>query len=500
VEHQSGADGQPVTVVETHVSTLFFTADRVFKLKKAVATGFLDFRDPAARREACHREVELNRRLAPDVYLGVADLSLDGEELDYFVVMRRLPPARRLSAVLDEPVAVSHLERIAELVAGFHATAERGPAIDEAASPDALIELWRTGVQQLAPFVPEVLSAEEVEHLWSLAQEYLQGRRSLVEDRVAAGRACDGHGDLLAEDIFCMDDGPRILDCLEFDDHLRYGDVLADVAFLAMDLERLGRADLARHFMTAYLEASGDHWPESLAHVHVAYRAHVRSKVACIRHAQGDPEAAGTARALHAIALDHLQQARVLLVIVGGAPGTGKSTLAGGLSGELGALLLSSDDLRAEVVPGAAGEPRRLHEQRYAPDRVDAVYAELLSRAQRLLAEGHSVVLDASWASARQRVRARELAAAGSAELVELCCSCAPDVAAARIEARIARGGSNSEVTTDIAATLASERDPWPEAVMIETSHEPAEVRRIALTAVRAAAKEPPWRDAGEID
>ena len=106
--------------------------------------------------------------------------------------------------------------------------------------------------------------------------------------RIAEGRAVDGHGDLLADDIFCLDDGPRILDCIEFDEALRLGDGLSDVAFLAMDLEHLGRPDLAQRFLDAYREATADVWPSSLEHHHVAYRAQVRAKVAAIRAAQGD--------------------------------------------------------------------------------------------------------------------------------------------------------------------------------------------------------------------
>ena len=141
-----------------------------------------------------------------------------------------------------------------------------------------------------------------------------------------AGRARDGHGDLLADDIFLLDDGPRVLDCLEFDDALRLDDVLADVAFLAMDLERLGRPDLAERFLAAYRAASGDTWPSSLAHHHIAYRAQVRAKVSAIRAEQGVPDSADKAQALLRLALAHLEAGRVRLVLVGGLPGTGKST------------------------------------------------------------------------------------------------------------------------------------------------------------------------------
>src|SRR5690606_13545776 len=173
-------------------------------------------------------------------------------------------------------------------------------------------------------------------------------RRRRSGRRVAAGRACDGHGDLLADDVFCLDDGPQVLDCLEFDDALRYEDVLADVAFMAMDLERLGRADLAEHFLDAYRRAAGEDWPASLAHHHIAYRAQVRAKVTAIRAQQGDAGSVDAARALLKLCFDHLEAGRVRLILVGGAPGTGKSTLAAGLAASLGATVLRSDVIRKE--------------------------------------------------------------------------------------------------------------------------------------------------------
>lgn len=470
-----------ISTVETHVSTLFFTADRVFKLKKSVRSGFLDFTTAAARRDACRREVELNRRLSPDVYLGVADLTMDGEDLDHFVVMQRMPPERRLAELLDDARVDTHLGRLADLLARFHAAAARGPEIDAAASPASVRELWRTGHDQLQPFTGTVLAADDVDRMWMLAAEFVDGRGGLIEARVEAGRACDGHGDLLAEDIFCMDDGPRVLDCLEFDDQLRYGDVLADVAFLAMDLERLGRPDLGTLFLRLYQDASGDSWPEALAHFHLAYRAHVRSKVACLRQQQGDDAATEQARTLHSMALAHLERARGRLVLVGGAPGTGKTTLARNLAQAIGAVHLSTDALRDQVVPADAGPAGHLHTGRYAPDRVGAVYDELLARADRSLRGGERVVLDASWSTVSGREEARRIARAASVPLTEICCVVPDAVARERIEHRSRRGGDSSEVTPVIAGQLAAQREPWPEAAVVDTSSDPEASLRVAV-------------------
>ena len=162
----------------------------------------------------------------------------------------------------------------------------------------------------------------------------------------------DGHGDLLAEDIFCLDDGPRILDCLAFDDELRWGDVLGDVAFLVMDLERLGHPDLARSLLADHGEFSGEHHPGSLAHLYVAQRALVRAKVAALRTSQtgsGKGPTTPEVEALLGMAVGHLRRAEVRLALVGGLPGSGKSTLAGRMADELGWVVLSSDAVRRDA-------------------------------------------------------------------------------------------------------------------------------------------------------
>ena len=223
-----------------------------------------------------------------------------------------------------------------------------------------------------------------------LVARWLTSHHALLETRIAEGHICDGHGDLQASDIFCLDDGVRILDCLEFSDTLRWDDVCADVAFLAMDLERLGRPDAARMFVRAYERHSGARLPPSLLHLHIALRAYVRAKVACLRSEQS-AVALDSTHDLQVLALKHLRSARSALLLVGGLPGTGKSTLAAGLADETGWVLVRSDEVRQQ---------RPLVPDRYAPEAVAAVYDELLRTAREHLEQGESVILDASWVSA----------------------------------------------------------------------------------------------------
>ncbi|HVW31839.1 MAG TPA: AAA family ATPase [Acidimicrobiia bacterium] len=461
-------------IAETHISVLVSLGDRVYKLKKPVALDFLDFSSREARERACHREVELNRRLAPDVYLGVADVvGEDGVLCDHLVVMRRMPADRRLARLVKDGQPVDDaLDEVARRIAVFHATAPTGEEISAAGRRDAVGAVWEASFDQLGPFTGPVLDPRLCRRVEHLVRRYLAGRAPLFDHRIALGAVRDGHGDLQAEDIFCLDDGPRILDCIEFDDRLRHGDVLADVAFLAMDLERLGAPDAAARFLARSKEFAGGTHPESLVHHYIAARAHVRCKVACFRHAQGDAEAAGAARSLLDLTVRHLEAARVRLVLVGGLPGTGKSTVAAGLADATGWSVLRSDEVRkdraglghATPAPAAPGEGL------YRPAVTDATYAELLRRAGTALAQGESVILDASWSAERHRRAAAGVAEATASDLVELCCVAPPALAEQRISRRLATGADPSDATPLVAAAMAGRFDPWPAASTVDTS------------------------------
>ena len=269
-------DGTDATVrlAETHISILIFTGERVYKIHKPVRFEFLDFRDRADRAADCHREVELNRRLSPDVYLGVADLVMDGEPVEHIVVMRALPDERQLEYLLcSGGVIETRLDSVAATLSAFHATAARSAEISASASPSALEHKWEENFEEVTRLVNTRLDPSVETEVRGLVARWLSTHRALLETRIADGQICDGHGDLQASDIFCLDDGVRILDCLEFSDTLRWDDVCADVAFLAMDLERLGRPDAARMFVRAYERHSGARLPPSLLHLHIALRA-----------------------------------------------------------------------------------------------------------------------------------------------------------------------------------------------------------------------------------
>jgi len=463
-------------VIETHISYVFLIGDRAYKLKKPIRTPFLDYSSRAARLWACEPEVELNRRLSPDVYLGVASI-LDerGQPCDSLVVMRRMPSERSLSHLVRARADVAdEVRKIARLIAGFHSVAARSAAISAAAGIESVRTNWEANFAEMRGSVGPVLDPDAAGRVELLVRRYLSGRAALFAERSERRMACDGHGDLKADDIFCLEDGPRILDCIEFDDRLRYGDVLADVAFLAMDLERLGASRLARAFLRGYAEFSAESHPESLIHHYIAYRAHVRAKVACIRHDQGDHAAAAEARRLLGICLHHLETVRVRLVLVGGLPAAGKSTLASRLADLLGYAVVRSDEIRKDLAGLAhdASAAAPVGEGLYKPELVEATYHEMLRRARLALERGVSVILDATWRDAHMREAARLLAQATCADLVEIDCTAPRSVRRARLARRKGRVAASSDAKLEVLDCMKFDR--WPGAVDVDTSVAPS--------------------------
>lgn len=467
------ADGA-VEIHETHTGLVILAGDRAYKTKKSIATDFLDFRTVEAREKVCAHEVTLNRRLAPDSYLGVGHFhSPDDLPPEPVIVMRRYPDRVRLRSMVErgEPTE-GHLAALAELLARFHAEADCSTAINAGGSVTTIAERWQGNLSELDRYAGELVAADAVCEARRLAMRYVAGRNPLFSARILEHRVIDGHGDLMADDIFCTADGPIPMDCLEFDDQLRYVDSIDDAAFLSMDLEFLGRPDLAAHFLAHYRAASGDQAPESLVHFYIAYRAVVRAKVDCIKFTQGHHEARADARRHLDIALDHLQAATARLILIGGGPGTGKTTLANALTETLDAQVISTDVVRRELQQSGelVGEAGQLDSGLYAPGNVSKVYAVVLERASRLLGQGRSVILDGTWRDARQRRRALEVAQRGSAAVVEIACESQLSEAQDRIESR---RSATSDATAPIAESITT--GAWSGAHTLDTSRPLAE-------------------------
>lgn len=439
---------------QTHISHLFFAGDYVYKLKKPVDLGFLDFSTLEKRRAAAIAELELNRRIAPDVYLDVAAvhrdedgrLSFDAPAIveDVAVVMRRLPEEQRLSKLIQADTVRPELTlELGRLVADFHRRAETSPEIAAYGSLETIRHNWDENFEQTEPFIGRTLTYKTWQTCREEIERYLRAYTDLFRRRVDEGRVRDCHGDLQTDDIFIDSEtgAAYILDCIEFNKRFRYSDTLADTAFLSMDLRSRGAHDLAEAFLDAYYQHSADERLPSLLRFYESYRAYVRGKVRSFVIDQPGPsdrekdEATEEARRFFRQSLADALRLRPRLVLVAGLMGSGKTRHAQELAQRAEARLLHSDVVRKQLAGLAPEEEQRVPFGTgiYANDWTERTYRALVDEARSELAQGNSVVLDASWSRARYRTWAREAAAEREALFAIVECSAPDEVLRARL-------------------------------------------------------------------
>ncbi|MBJ6799297.1 bifunctional aminoglycoside phosphotransferase/ATP-binding protein [Geomonas propionica] len=445
-----------VRLVETHVSYIFITDHFVYKVKKAVDYGFLDFTTLDRRRFYCGEEVRLNRRLCPDVYLGVVELRQSGDGaafagsgkvIDYAVKMKRLPQERMLDQLLKDGAAcAADMARIAAAVASFHAGADQGPQIADCGAPGVIGENWEQNFRQSAPFVGTTLQGRELAEIRQWVHSFLAAGETLFQSRVTGGFIRDCDGDLHSGNI-CLTDPVCIFDCIEFNERFRYIDTAADLAFLLMDLEYAGRPDLSRELLAAYGEASGDLGMAPLLDFYKAQRAFVRGKVTSLRLGQPgmSPEESAAvrdaARRYFRLARGYTLRDRLTptLVLTCGLSGSGKSSLAGELGRELGFDLIRSDLVRKALagVRASGVEPDASYRAGIYSEEMDrATYGALLAQAELSLTGGNGIIVDATFQRRSDRERFRQLAARLGASCLVLETRCPEAVARERLERR----------------------------------------------------------------
>jgi aminoglycoside phosphotransferase family enzyme/predicted kinase len=433
--HSTGA----IELRQTHISYLLFAGDFVYKVKKPLDLGFLDFSTIEKRRHYCEQEVRLNRRLCSGTYLGVVPVSyVDGElkvdargnTVDYAVKMRRLPDEGMMTPLLERGgVTPEMVARIARVMADFHASSERSDEIDSYGGLETAMVNWRENFEQTEPYIGRTITQAQFDDIRAFVDNVAGSDSELFAQRVREWRARDCHGDLRADAVCFVDDGVCIFDCIEFNERFRFSDVAADIAFLAMDLEDRGRQDLSDVLMGQYLGASLDSTLPLVLPFYKCYRAYVRGKVDGFQLDQpeiDDEQKARVAegcRRLFALAHRYATELtpRALMITIG-VSGSGKSHLANALTARLGALLLSSDVMRKRLL-GIDSTERHWDEFErgiYTPEVTERTYEALLDEARLWLEGGKPVVLDATFLRREQREAALRLAAATGASFLAL--------------------------------------------------------------------------------
>jgi len=499
-----------VEFVQTHISLVFIAGDLVFKVKKPVDFGFLDFTTLEKRKHFCEEEIRLNRRLAPDIYLGVAEiregekgalhLKGEGNIVEYAVVMKRLPQERMLKELLRKGMAdISLMDAVAGKLAAFHRLAATGGEIDEIGGGIETIRFnHEENFEQTEKYMG-LIGAGRYRFLRDYVHHFLDRRKKLFFRRMADHRIRDCHGDLHLEHI-CIVDDIVIFDCIEFNERFRYSDTASEVAFLAMDLDFNGYPEYAKAFVEAYVRHSSDREIRKLLSFYECYRAYVRAKVTSFRlddpalGEEGRAEAASAAARYYDLAYTYAARLEEpALILVSGLMGTGKSVLARGLSERLGAEVIRMDVLRKSLL-GISPSERR-HEPFgkgiYAEDVTEKTYAQALGQAEELLRRGKSVIIDASFKKRAARQKAREAAERLQADFFIVECVLPENVLRQRLEKRAADAAEPSDGRWEIFQAQKGDFEPVTERepgmhIMADTSVPPEEtvlevVRRIRL-------------------
>ena len=496
-----------VEFVQTHISYVFLAGASVYKVKKPVNFGFLDFSTLELRRHWCLEEVRLNRRLSPDVYLGVvpvteqgglAALAGAGRVIDWAVHMRRLPQERMLERLIaTDAVPDATALELGEAVGRFHLAAGRGERITALGGRVTAVENWRENFAQAHPFRGNTLAMEDDDAIQTYVAGFLQREESLLAARDAEGYIRDLHGDLRSAQIWALEQPPeppehltsaerallgdlggiRILDCIEFNERLRFCDTASDAAFLAMDFAFRYRQDLADQFLGRYLEVTGDTRLPLLLDFYRCYRAYVRGKVESLALTEREIGArqrrllarrAGRFFRLSARYTSRSPEPRLIAMM--GISGSGKSYLARQLACRIGAVWLSSDLIRKQL---AGLQPTsRAGAEIYSPVRTSQTYAALCDGARDELASGHPVILDATFLLASQRRPAADLADQMGVPFLVIWCRARPEILESRLRERADDAWRVSDADADVAHGQIASLEP------------PNELRSVQVTRV----------------
>jgi len=447
---------QRVGLVQTQMSFVFLTDNYVYKVKKPVDLGYLDYTTLDKRQFYCQREVELNRRLCPEVYLDVVpitrskgDTVIDGrgKVIEYAVKMRRLPQEGMMDVLLTKnQVSPEMVSSVAQRLVEFHQRAKTNAGISTFGDLDTITLNTEENFTQTQKYIGSTISREKYRHIKDYTSSFIQENATLFHKRLTDGRIRDCHGDLHAAHI-CFTNGICIYDCIEFNDRFRYCDVASEVAFLAMDLDHYGRADLSDNFVNACVARSQDNELLQLLNFYKCYRACVRGKVESFKF--DDPyitkaekrQTLDIASSYFDLANSYIRSKPVLFITTG-LVGTGKTALAQALAKRLGLVVISSDITRKQLAAIPVTEHRfeEFDTGIYSAEFSRKTYDTMFTEAKDILSEGVSVIIDASFIKAEERRKAKELAEEVGANFFTLECVLDEESIKQRLAQRLEQG------------------------------------------------------------
>jgi aminoglycoside phosphotransferase family enzyme/predicted kinase len=425
---------------ETHISHVFIAGDLVYKIKKAVRYPFLDYSTLAKRRHFLTEELQLNRRLAPSVYLAVVpiscgergwQLSEQGDAAEYALIMRRLPEKRMLPFLLKTNQTTAEMMRaLADVVSDFHRQAARPKGLEPHRFLSLVQNQWDGSVKEVRDFVGTSMDGESYSAITQFGADFLKTNADLIIRRAEQGWVRDVHGDLHCEHICFAPEGVQIFDCVEFSAELRWCDIASESAFLAMDLEARGRTDLAQAFLSRYSELQDDPGLADLLRFYRCYRALVRGKANALRL---DRAAAAAQRYFQYAGRVAWEPLRPFIVLLCGLTGSGKSTLARELGARLDLPVFSSDLIRKELAGKSGRQSVPINTGIYAPALTEKTYGKIAREAEKQIAAGRGAILDATFGRRAYREKVQRVAAKHGAPLFLIHCSVSEEAVKARL-------------------------------------------------------------------
>jgi len=463
-----GGPADAVQVIETHISYVLLAGPYAYKIKKAIRLDFLDFSTLDARRFYCERELALNRRFAPALYLDVVPITgaietpavgAEGPAIEYALRMRRFSEDLVLSRVLARgELTPAHIDELAEQVAAFHRDAEPVPADLPFGTASEVGALALENFAELEALLdPAGCAGLSILEQWTRDQHRRLAGRFDARRRDGFVRAC--HGDLHLGNIAIVDGRVTLFDGIEFNERMRWGDVMGDVAFLVMDLEDRGRTDYAARALNRYLERTGDYSGVRLLPFYLTYRALVRAKVAQVRAVEQNGPAARRGsdpdyRSYLELAAGYTRPRRTAIIITHGFSGSGKTTMTEELVEIVRGIRIRTDVERKRLA-GLEASCRRtsaVESGLYAPERTRAVYERVCDLAREIVQAGFPVIADGAFLKRWQRDLLRRAAVDLGAAFAIVDFTAPVEVLRARISAREQHGHDASDATVDVLA------------------------------------------------